>query len=111
VLAGVTLVGYTTNRAVVGVGGIEDACLLNWRSAPVEVGLFAEGTTAGGAVFHGTLRSHDASSILLATETGLGLVLISRRAIAYIRPHSRPVSESSRTRRAGDRYRQGTGHR
>jgi hypothetical protein len=69
---------------------IEDACLSSWRDATVEVGLLTEATTGGVTVFHGCLKYHDDDSVFLAPDRGLGPVLISRRAIAYIRPRTRP---------------------
>jgi hypothetical protein len=107
-----TLIGYTTDRrGGVTAREIEDACLSSWRDASVEIGLLTEGGSVGLTVFHGSLKHHDENSVLLATEGGIGLLLISRRAIAYIRPRSRPIGASSWARHASGRNRQGTGHR
>lgn len=87
---------------------LEDACLYNWRETTVEVGLLSDGATGGATTFHGSLKHHDETSLLLATESGLGLLLISRRSIAFVRPTD---SQTGPIRRTGHRQRQGAGHR
>ena len=71
-----------------GGRGIEEAWLVLWRDARVEIGLLTPPAGGSPVVFHGALRYHDEESVVLAPERGPGTILINRRAIAYIRPRA-----------------------